>query len=192
MNFGGNDVGVTNAANPDKAAATAVKRSAGSRMDEQSDGVSGSTSFSEFYREPIAAASLAQVHRAVTSAGEEVAVKVQRPGLRRQFDVDLATMRFITKAVCVAFPTFDFSFLVPEFRDRLARELDFTWEGRSCERTGKALADDARMVTPKIYWSLTTGRVLTMEYVRGVKVDDGPGLRAAGEFIFIYVWVISE
>jgi aarF domain-containing kinase len=121
-----------------------------------------------------------------------VAVKVQRPGLRRQFDVDLATMRFITGAICVAFPTFDFSFLVPEFRDRLARELDFTWEGRSCERTGKALADDARMVTPKIHWSLTTGRVLTMEYVRGVKVDDGPGLRAAGEFIFIYVWVISE
>ena len=98
----------------------------------------------------------------------------------------------ITGAICVAFPTFDFSFLVPEFRDRLARELDFTWEGRSCERTGKALADDARMVTPKIHWSLTTGRVLTMEYVRGVKVDDGPGLRAAGEFIFIYVWVISE
>ena len=116
----------------------------------------------------------------MTSAGEEVAVKVQRPGLRRQFDVDLATMRFITGAICVAFPSFDFSFLVPEFRDRLSRELDFTWEGRSCERTGRALADDARMVTPKIHWSLTTGRVLTMEYVRGVKVDDGPGLRAAG------------
>jgi hypothetical protein len=50
-----------------------------------------------------------------------VAVKVQRPGLRRQFDVDLATMRFLTSAVTVAFPRFDFSFLVPEFRDRLAR-----------------------------------------------------------------------
>ena len=101
-----------------------------------------SKSFASFDREPVAAASLAQVHRAVTSAGEEVAVKVQRPGLRRQFDVDLATMRFITGAVLVAFPNFDFSFLVPEFRDRLARELDFTWEGRSCERTGRALADD--------------------------------------------------
>ena len=105
---------------------------------------------------------------------------MQRPGLRRQFDVDLATMRFITGAVLVAFPNFDFSFLVPEFRDRLARELDFTWEGRSCERTGRALADDPRMVTPDIHWSLTTGKVLTMEYVRGVKVDDGAELRAAG------------
>ena len=142
--------------------------------------VSGSGVFSEFDREPIAAASLAQVHRAVTAAGEEVAVKVQRPGLRRQFDVDLTTMNFITSAVLLAFPRFDFCFLVPEFRDRLARELDFTWEGRSCERTGRALADDPRMVTPKIHWSLTTGKVLTMEYVRGVKVDDGPGLRAAG------------
>ena len=139
-----------------------------------------SKSFASFDREPVAAASLAQVHRAVTSAGEEVAVKVQRPGLRRQFDVDLATMRFITGAVLVAFPNFDFSFLVPEFRDRLARELDFTWEGRSCERTGRALADDPRMVTPDIHWSLTTGKVLTMEYVRGVKVDDGAELRAAG------------
>lgn len=139
-----------------------------------------SKSFASFDREPVAAASLAQVHRAVTSAGEEVAVKVQRPGLRRQFDVDLATMRFITGAVLIAFPNFDFSFLVPEFRDRLARELDFTWEGRSCERTGRALADDPRMVTPDIHWSLTTGKVLTMEYVRGVKVDDGAELRAAG------------
>ena len=139
-----------------------------------------SKSFASFDREPVAAASLAQVHRAVTSAGEEVAVKVQRPGLRRQFDVDLATMRFITGAVLVAFPNFDFSFLVPEFRDRLARELDFTWEGRSCERTGRALADDPRMVTPDIHWSLTTGKVLTMEYVRWVKVDDGAELRAAG------------
>ena len=139
-----------------------------------------SKSFASFDREPVAAASLAQVHRAVTSAGEEVAVKVQRPGLRRQFDVDLATMRFITGAVLVVFPNFDFSFLVPEFRDRLARELDFTWEGRSCERTGRALADDPRMVTPDIHWSLTTGKVLTMEYVRGVKVDDGAELRAAG------------
>ena len=139
-----------------------------------------SKSFASFDREPVAAASLAQVHRAVTSAGEEVAVKVQRPGLRRQFDVDLATMRFITGAVLVVFPNFDFSFLVPEFRDRLARELDFTWEGQSCERTGRALADDPRMVTPDIHWSLTTGKVLTMEYVRGVKVDDGAELRAAG------------
>ena len=136
--------------------------------------------FVEFDREPVAAASLAQVHRAVTASGEEVAVKVQRPGLRRQFDVDLATMAFITSGVLLAFPNFDFSFLVPEFRDRLARELDFKWEGRSCERTGRALADDPRMVTPKVFWPLTTSRVLTMEYVRGVKVDDGPGLRAAG------------
>jgi aarF domain-containing kinase len=60
---------------------------------------------------------------------------VQRPGLRRQFDVDLATMRFLTSATVVAFPDFDFSFLVPEFAQRLARELDFIWEGRSCERT---------------------------------------------------------
>ena len=143
-------------------------------------GDGGGGVFVSFDREPIAAASLAQVHRAVTAAGDEVAVKVQRPGLRRQFDVDLATMRFITNAVKLAFPAFDFSFLVPEFRHRLARELDFVWEGRSCERTGRALADDPRMVTPKVYWSLTTPRVLTMEYVRGVKVDDGPGLRAAG------------
>jgi aarF domain-containing kinase len=139
-----------------------------------------STVFSFFDREPIAAASLAQVHRAVTANGDEVAVKVQRPGLRRQFDVDLATMRLITSAITVAFPNFDFTFLVPEFADRLTRELDFELEGRMCERAGRALADDPRMVTPDIYWELTTSKVLTMEYVRGAKIDDGPGLRAAG------------
>ena len=136
--------------------------------------------FAAFDREPVAAASLAQVHRAVTASGDEVAVKVQRPGLRRQFDADLATMRFITRSVLLAFPLFDFSFLVPEFEKRLARELDFAWEGRSCERAGRALADDPRVVTPGVHWPLTSSKVLTMEYVRGVKVDDGPGLRAAG------------
>ena len=71
---------------------------------------------------------------------------------------------------------FDFSFLVPDSRQAL-EELDS--RGRvEAARGPRALADDARMVTPKIHWSLTTGRVLTMEYVRGVKVDDGPGLRA--------------
>ena len=142
--------------------------------------VRSSSVFSVFDREPIAAASLAQVHRAVTADGDEVAVKVQRPGLRRQFDVDLATMRFITSAITVAFPSFDFTFLVPEFADRLTRELDFELEGRMCERAGRALADDPRMVTPDVYWELTTAKVLTMEFVRGAKIDDGPGLRAAG------------
>ena len=142
--------------------------------------VRSSSVFSVFDREPIAAASLAQVHRAVTADGDEVAVKVQRPGLRRQFDVDLATMRFITSAITVAFPSFDFTFLVPEFADRLTRELDFELEGRMCERAGRALADDPRMVTPDVYWELTTSKVLTMEFVRGAKIDDGPGLRAAG------------
>ena len=136
--------------------------------------------FASFDREPVAAASLAQVHRAVTADGDEVAVKVQRPGLRRQFDVDLATMRLITSAVTVAFPSFDFTFLVPEFAERLTRELDFELEGRMCERAGRALADDPRMVTPAVFWPLTTGKVLTMEFVRGAKIDDGPALRAAG------------
>ena len=130
--------------------------------------------FASFDREPVAAASLAQVHRAVTADGDEVAVKVQRPGLRRQFDVDLATMRLITSAVTVAFPSFDFTFLVPEFAERLTRELDFELEGRMCERAGRALADDPRMVTPAVFWPLTTGKVLTMEFVRGAKIDDGP------------------
>ena len=89
-------------------------------------------------------------------------------------------MRLITSAITVAFPSFDFTFLVPEFADRLTRELDFELEGRMCERAGRALADDPRMVTPDVYWELTTAKVLTMEFVRGAKIDDGPGLRAAG------------
>jgi|TARA_B110000967_G_scaffold200481_2_gene236330 aarF domain-containing kinase len=136
--------------------------------------------FKVFEREPIAAASLAQVHRAVTLGGDEVAVKVQRPGLRAQFDVDLTTMRYITFGITCLFVSFDFQFLVPEFAERLTRELDFEKEGRMCDRTGRALADDPRMVTPRIHWNLTTDKVLTMEFIRGAKIDDGPGLRAAG------------
>ena len=170
------------AANGDRRAASSVVAYSASapRDDVHETSTKHARVFVSFDREPVAAASLAQVHRAVTADGDEVAVKVQRPGLRRQFDVDLATMRLITSAVTVAFPSFDFTFLVPEFAERLTRELDFELEGRMCERAGRALADDPRMVTPAVFWPLTTGKVLTMEFVRGAKIDDGPALRAAG------------
>ena len=130
--------------------------------------------FASFDREPVAAASLAQVHRAVTADGDEVAVKVQRPGLRRQFDVDLATMRLITSAVTVAFPSFDFTFLVPEFAERLTRELDFELEGRMCERAGRALADDPRMVTPPVPGRSPPGRCSRWSLCAAPRSTTGP------------------
>ena len=136
--------------------------------------------FETFEPEPMAAASLAQVHRAVLKSGRTVAVKIQRPGLERSIESDISTMSALVRFTRLFFPSFDFGFMVDEFKSRLEKEIDFEAEGRNCERLGLAFADDARIDTPEVFWDLTTRRVLTMEFIDGEKLTNIEGMREKG------------
>lgn len=127
--------------------------------------------FVSFNPEPIASASIGQVYRAVAPGGMEVAVKVQRPGMREQIerDVDL----FYQLADIVARRTggellADPVQLVDEFAQAINREIDYRLEGRNAERFAAALARDEEIAVPRVMWPLSGKRVLTTEFLEGV------------------------
>ncbi|KAG0628313.1 hypothetical protein M758_1G017700 [Ceratodon purpureus] len=136
--------------------------------------------FASFNEQPIAAASLAQVHRAVLKDGQEVAVKVQYPGLQEQFSTDIATMAVLSKALAWLFPDYQFEWLVPEFEKGSLKELDFIQEADNAERSAKSFAHKQGVRIPRIFRELSTRRVLTMQFMEGCKVDDISSLEKAG------------
>lgn len=136
--------------------------------------------FLEFEEKPIAAASLAQVHRAKLHDGREVAVKVQYPGLERQVATDISTMAILSKAVNWFFPEYQISWMVPQFQDNLGQQLDFVREGRNAQETAINFLHKPEVQIPNIHWDLTTRRILTMDFMRGCKVDDVDGIKAQG------------
>jgi ubiquinone biosynthesis protein len=136
--------------------------------------------FSEFEPVSIAAASIAQVHLARTREGERVAVKVQRPGLVRQFDADMRNLRRLALVMDAAGLLGKLSIVdaVDEFARYTKRELDFITEGETADRlrAGAACGE----IVPKIHWGLTCSRVLTMDYIEGVSLGRAGSLIAAG------------
>ena len=152
-------------------------------------GVRMSKAFASFDPKPVAAASLAQVHRAQLRDGREVAVKVQRPGIRQTIRTDieaLAEVATLADQHTEAGRRYSFTTLLDEFRDALVSELDFQQEARNLDALADALADFPRIHVPRPVHDYTTGRVLTMEYVHGTNVSglspvartelDAPGL----------------
>lgn len=136
--------------------------------------------FDAFARRPLASASLAQVHRARTKAGRDVAVKVQYPGIERVLETDLRNIAILVRVLARIEKNFDFRVLLNEVNKDVPRELDFILEGHSAERVARDLAhrDDIRI--PEIVWEHSARRVLTMEYIEGIKISDIPRLEAAG------------
>eukprot|EP01137_Pigoraptor_chileana_P030580 Opistho-2@17257 len=129
--------------------------------------------FLEFDSEPIGAASLAQVHRAVrASDGAVVAVKVQHPFVRERSEGDMRTIEIITKFISWMFPEFEFAWLAEEMRRNLPVELDFVQEGRNADELRALFRSTKYLKIPEIHWDLTSRRVLTMEFIDGGKVDD--------------------
>jgi ubiquinone biosynthesis protein len=131
--------------------------------------------YEEFDEKPTAAASLAQVHRARMKTGEEVAVKVQRPGIQETIDADLHILGKLAKLAERHLPeaaVYEPVAIVDEFARTIHQELDFVREGRSADGFRLFFEKDETVHVPKIYWTLTATRVLTLEYIRGTKISD--------------------
>ena len=136
--------------------------------------------FSDFDREPVAAASLAQVHRARMRDGRAVVVKVQRPNIRGQIVEDLEALEeaagFIDAHTEVG-KRYEFSNMLADLRRSLLRELDFQKEASNLMRMSRSLREFEHLVVPEPIEDYTTSRVLTMEYVSGKKITDVSQLR---------------
>jgi len=139
--------------------------------------------FAEFDWEPVASASIGQVHRAVLPDGRRVMVKVQRPGVAEMVEADLdlllRQLRFV-EARSAALREYRLSELAESLAHALREELDYTIEGRNADRVRQNLADDPRAWVPYIHWPYTTRRVITMEDVSGIKLTELERLRAEG------------
>jgi len=137
--------------------------------------------FASFDEEPLAAASIAQVHRATLHDETEVVLKVQRPGIREDIEADLeimsATAQFLENTVGRNRGLME---IMDEFAISLQRALDFRNEGRNADRLRYNLSGVYGVHVPNIHWSHTTNRILVMDYVEGVKITDVPAVRAAG------------
>ncbi len=143
------------------------------RIVQEELGVRLSKAFAEFDREPIAAASLGQVHRAVLRGGREVAVKVQRPGIRERVLKDLDALHELAPVFDrFAGPTrsVDTARMLEELRHSLVLELDYREEARSLTTMAAQLREFDSIVVPLPVDDFTTARVLTMDYVPGVKI----------------------
>ncbi len=131
--------------------------------------------FRSFEDKPVAAASLAQVHRAWLKDGTEVAVKVQRPAIRKTIEQDIHILYYLAGLAERFVPEWRIyrpTSIVREFADWTLRELDFTAEGRNAERFRFIFKENPSITIPKIYWEFTTPRILTMEFSHGVKSDE--------------------
>jgi predicted unusual protein kinase regulating ubiquinone biosynthesis (AarF/ABC1/UbiB family) len=138
-------------------------------------GVRISKAFPEFESQPVAAASLGQVHRARLRDGREVVVKIQRPGIREQMSKDLEVLADIAEffdSHTEAGRRYEFSLILEELRKSLMRELDYRQEARHLATFADNLRDFEELVVPHAIEDFTTSRVLTMDYVRGRKVTD--------------------
>ena len=141
------------------------------------------TLYRDFDSFPIAAASLGQVHRARLHTGEDVVVKVQRPGLSKLFDLDVKAVYQVIRFCDRYFPwtrKYNLEAIYHEFFKILYQEIDYVQEGKNADRFGDNFQGYPRIIVPKVYWQYTTKKVITVEYAPGIKVDDRISLEAIG------------
>jgi predicted unusual protein kinase regulating ubiquinone biosynthesis (AarF/ABC1/UbiB family) len=129
------------------------------------------TRFERFDIRPIAAASIGQVHRAVTRDGRELAIKVQYPGVRESIDADVDNVATLLKMSGVLPKAFDITPLLSEAKSQLAEEADYEREGEQMALFGRLLADTPQVVVPALDPGLTTSRVLAMTFLEGRPIE---------------------
>ena len=145
------------------------------RVIEEDLGNSLERLFLDFDRQPVAAASIGQVHRAVLPNGREVAVKVQRPGAPRQIEADLTLLYQAARLVKERVRALDFvdaRALIDEFARQIRQELDYRLEARNAQTFHRNFASNPHVRVPKVYWQYTRARVLTLEWLDGSHVAD--------------------
>ncbi|CAH9126429.1 unnamed protein product [Cuscuta epithymum] len=153
-----------------------VKKELGGRPDEI---------FEEFNPVPIASASLAQVHVARTHDGEKVAIKVQHTHITDTAAADYATVSLIVNTLHRFFPDFDYRWLIDEIRESVPKELDFLVEAKNsvkCMDNFRKLSPHIAnyVYAPRVYWNLSTSKLLTMEFMDAAQVNDVKTIQSLG------------
>ncbi len=136
--------------------------------------------FRTIEREPVAAASLAQVHRAVTHDGRQVAVKILYPGIERTIASDLAVFRTVLPVLQRLFPVTNLPRVLDQLSAMLGHETDFANERANLAAVGSMFAERRDIVVPEVVTELSAGSVLTMSFEEGIKINDVEKLTEAG------------
>ncbi|MBS9390287.1 MAG: AarF/ABC1/UbiB kinase family protein [Dolichospermum sp. WA123] len=139
--------------------------------------------YKEFEFNPLAAASLGQVHKATLYSNEEVVVKVQRPGLEALFNLDFKILLQLIKFCNKYFAgvrKYNLQLIYNEFFDLLFQEIDYIQEGKNSDKFRENFHGYPRIIVPKVYWQYTTTKILTLEYKPGIKINDKAALEACG------------
>ncbi len=139
--------------------------------------------FSAFLDKPIAAGSVAQVHKAVLHSGETVAVKVQRPEVLKQVRTDIEIMKHVSDLACRKIPelkVYNLSLILDEFAKTIELELDFLHEAANMEHFSRCYDDMEELHIPVCYRRYCSRRVLTMEFIDGIKISETEQIRDAG------------
>lgn len=136
--------------------------------------------FTRFDWEPIAAASIGQVHRAVSSDGRDLALKIQYPGVARSISSDVDNVAVLLRLFNLLPLDIDVDGMAAEAKRQLAQEADYESEGRFLERYAKLVRDEPALLVPRVHWDLTTQRVMAMDFMEGEPLEsvrDAPQLR---------------
>jgi ubiquinone biosynthesis protein len=135
--------------------------------------------------EPVAAASLSQVHRAVMRDGRVVALKVQRPGIVDLIETDILILQSFARRVESLFPdlrVYNLRGMVDEFSLQIRRELDFAQDGMNADRLRRNMRGIPGVKIPRVHWGISGTSLLAMDYIEGVRIDDVAAIRAFGLF----------
>jgi len=139
--------------------------------------------FTSIEETPVASASIGQVHRAYLKDGTCVALKVQRPGIPDIIENDLSILESMAERIESVFPEtriYNPTGMVQDFAIQIRKELDFTRDGRNCDRMARNFHGVPGIHFPKIYWQFTSQHMLVMEFVEGTRIDNVDEIKAMG------------
>lgn len=136
--------------------------------------------FSSFNETPIASASLGQVHKACLRDGDCIVVKVQYPGIEKVIASDMRTLKFVIRVLRLLYRQINLDVIYSEFSRIIHEELDYIQEGKNAETFARNFAKNPKIKIPLVYWPFTTSKVLTLEYLEGIKITDFDAIDRAG------------